>query len=107
MELATFNSFDGGAVVRDLRRNPRLWLSAQMDRFGAADRLTSLRDIPQGHWNADTLLLLADPAFKRSLEALARGWRPTELNWLPARSSAILLGVPGSTPLLVLRAWWD
>ena len=51
MKIATFNSFDGKEVVKDLEDNQDLWTGAIMKR----NDLIPLRDIHDNYWNVDTL----------------------------------------------------
>lgn len=65
-----FNALDGERVYASLLRNRHLWLAAVLDRQGLANYakpgdllmsgLIKLRDLPDNHWNADTLFVLTE-----------------------------------------------
>lgn len=107
IEMASFNSLDGYSVAGDLRRHRSWWIAVLVERFEAGDRLVTLRDLPRGYWNADTLLVLTDSCFRADVELMAQRWSPTEIEWLGNRRASRLLGVPEGLGLHVLRAWWD
>lgn len=74
MELASFNNFDGKQVVEDLKANRNLWKGAIWGRFDYFD-LLPLRDIAEGYWNTDTLMILTTKDKVKPLYTLAK------LNW--------------------------
>ena len=52
MKAASFNSFDGEAIVKSLLAHRELWTAAVMTRFRD---IIYLRDMPDNLWNVDTL----------------------------------------------------
>lgn len=105
MELASFNSFDGKAVVKSLKENQDLWAGAVMGRFGYAE-LIQLRDIDSGYWSIDTLMILSSGKDDDKLELLAKSWSADEVDWLSEEEAADKLG-SWPTKKRVLRVWWD
>jgi hypothetical protein len=63
-----FNAMNGERIVASLLRHRDLWLAALLDRPGLPNYteppsllmagLIKLRDLPDNHWNADTLFIL-------------------------------------------------
>jgi hypothetical protein len=102
MRHASFNELDGNRVVRDLERRPELWAAALMSR----DDLVSLRDLPDGEWNVDTLYVLSSGEDDAALEQLARAWNADEVSWLGEEDAARLLG-ESPPEHRVLVVWWD
>lgn len=105
MELASFNSFDGKAVVADLKKHQELWHGAVMGRF-VYSQLIALRDISGGDWNVDTLMILSSGKNDGELELLAKSWEADEVDWLSDEEADRLLGSSPSWSK-VLRVWWD
>src|SRR5437879_3829495 len=66
---SSFNEFDGERVLASLMRHRSLWLAVLMDRPGPTD-LIKLRDLPDNHWNVDTLFVLT--ATQKQARELAR-----------------------------------
>lgn len=114
-----FNALDGERVVASLLKHRDLWLAALLDRPGVPDYaeprllltagLIKLRDLPYGHWNADTLFVLTRT--REHARQLARiideeDWGgevrvvedPKEIDWS--------LGV-GRQEYGLLSVWWD
>lgn len=113
VERSSCNNFDGSFVVASLRANPHLWRGAIFGRFESVTPFTlhlkpgetyrpsclygaTLRDIGNGEYNADTLLLTAPTGAEAALEALARTWHADEIDWQDTPHA-------GKT----LRVWWD
>lgn len=105
MELASFNSFDGEAVVKDLQKHEDWWRGAIFGRFDRYAGLIPLRDIQTGEYNADTLYMTAVENHKEELELLAKTWSADEVDWLQKEKAESMLG--GGEKLSVLRVWWD
>lgn len=94
MREASFNGFDGQAVVDSLQANPDLWEGVVMDRAdyyyrdGGDKRhqepvdLIKLRDIGAGHWNVDTVYILPVEGKEQEIENLARTWGADEIDWM-------------------------
>lgn len=112
MKKASFNSFDGERVVKDLEEHQDLWVGAVMDRpsycFHKTDEpnsekidLIKLRDISDGYWNIDTLYIVPQVGQEDQLEMLAKTWDADEVDWMDNPD----LGT--SRPPRVLRVWWD
>lgn len=106
MREASFNSFDGDHVTASLKDNPTLWRAAVMTRL---DDLIYLRDIPDGHWNIDTLYILPAPGKEDQLRKLANDWGADEVDWIGAKEGSKLLGssVPRNSERVILQVWWD
>lgn len=107
IEQASFNSFDGSAVVASLKAHPGLWRGAIMKR----DDLIPLRDIPNGYWNVDTLYILPVLGKESELEELASEWNADEISWLGGEQACGALGSYSpegrANPRAVLSIWWD
>lgn len=103
MELASFNAFDGENIVRLLKENSNLWEAVFFGRHYMS--LIQLRDIPDGHWNADTLWILPEKGKEKELTELASGFLADNVEWLSNEKSSHLLG-SGTAPQ-VLEIWWD
>lgn len=111
MKEATFNSYDGEKVVKDLKEHEDLWEGVVMDRSGYVKpnqpdysdviNLIKLRDISQGYWNIDTLYIIPNPGKEDKLEMLAKTWEADEVSWMENPD----LGT--SNPPQVLKVWWD
>lgn len=125
MEIASFNNFDGPAVVKDLLDNRSLWQACLMDResFHYADQkfsmnidLIKLRDmgdenvkrLGQQSWNVDTLYILAYPEkkYQNKLMKLASKWNVDTIDWIEEDKSRTLLG-GSAIGTRILRVWWD
>ena len=102
MRSASFNEFDGVGVVSDLERHAHLWDAALMNR----DDLVTLRDLPYGEWNVDTLYVLSSGQDDLALERLAAQWKADEVRWMSEDEAAQHLGEsPPQRRILVV--WWD
>jgi hypothetical protein len=88
---ATFNHLNGPKVVEDLEKHRDLWQAALIDRPSGVD--IKLRDLPENHWNVDTLFILSSGKDDDKLELLAKSWRPDEVNWIEGKR--------------ILSVWWD
>ena len=100
IRLSSFNEFDGVKVVGDLVAHQDLWEAAIMLQDTRAG--VTMRDMPLGYHNVDTLLILVPKGKEKSMAALTKGWEVDTLRWVknPAR---FLGGGEGS----VLSLWWD
>lgn len=106
MRLASFNEYDGECVVRDLISHRELWKGAYMTR----DDFIQLRDLPDGHYNVDTLYITVVEGREEELELLAKSWRADEVDWIGGQESQEMLGYGNRSKLReceILRIWWD
>lgn len=113
-----YNLYDPFVVVGDLLRHRDLWRSVLMCRGFPTDAhrpgmpylhgdLIPLRDLPQGHWNVDTVYLLHDDTRTDDLTRLAGGWRADEVDAVAGDEAGCLLGCFGAAGVAILRVWWD
>jgi hypothetical protein len=101
---SSFNNFDAYRVVRDLLSNRNLWDGAILDRRGD---LIKLRDLPEGHWNVDTLFLLAKAENVSDLQSLAQDWNVDAMEVLSGKKTDDKLGGGRDDSDRVLTFWWD
>jgi hypothetical protein len=109
IKKASFNSFNGEKVVKDLIDNKKLWEGVVMDRegFGHID-LIKLRDIADGYWNISTMFILFEKENKDALMKLVKNWEADEIDILTQRESQNFMGYRKSEDTkLLLRVWWD
>jgi len=103
-EMASFNGFDGEHVTQVLRDNPDLWEGMVFGRFQYSPLIT-LRDISDGHINADTMYIIAKEGKEKELEILAlKQFGADEVDyddWASKQLGQFLVRKK------VLRAWWD
>jgi hypothetical protein len=116
---ARFNQFDPFRVVADLLKCRDLWEGVVMCRgYPWSDRedgkylhlhgdLISLRDMPDGYWNVDTVYLKHRPEHTTALTKLAETWSADEINNYADDEACSLLGAYGPGSSSVLRVWWD
>lgn len=83
LRLGSFNNMDGDLVADSLVENYDLWDSCMFGRFGYSD-LIELRDLPEGHLNADTLIILTDKARWEKLEKIIGTWHADEIGYTGA-----------------------
>jgi hypothetical protein len=106
MKQASFNSFTGEQVVKDLLDHKDLWKGAVMD----SRDLIKLRDIDR-YWSVDTLYITPKPGKEIELEELAKTWQADEVDYLGAEESCKKLGFWSSdsrnNEKQILRVWWD
>ncbi len=98
MELSSFNQFDGGGVAWSLRENYGLW-----KRFIFIDCYNShvsLRDMQEGTWNADTLLIIVKEKFAENMMAVAKLWKANSVDCLEH-------GVALRKGEWMIKVWWD
>jgi hypothetical protein len=101
---SSFNLFDGDRVVRDLLERRDEWSAVLMDR----DDLIKLRDLPDGHWNVDTLYVLArDPYSAHALSELAEIWHADTVDVYGAERTDDELGGSPDDDCRVVAFWWD
>ena len=120
IKRATFNSFDGEMVVRDLLNHRDLWEACLMTRditaainhhlpptiaYDSID-LIPLRDMGEGHWNVDTLYIIINNEKEREMKDLAKGWEADDSFLLPKKMVETRLGC-SSFNKKVLCVWWD
>ncbi len=105
IELASFNSFNGEQVASDLRANRDLWTAVLIDResYNAGIDQIKLRDLPNGYWNVDTLMVAVPHTQVEAFRAMAQNWGPDEfdeVSWEPGC---------GLDPrcFTLFRLWWD
>lgn len=104
LELTQFNSFYGLDVAEGLRSHRELWRAAILLQPPPA-YLLPLRDLEDGFWNADTLMVLSSQKDDERLEFLARTWDPDEVEWITGPKADELLGWGGSKAR-ILSVWW-
>lgn len=73
LEANSFNALNGKKVAAELRSNRGLWDGMLYTR---SDTGITLRDLPDGSYNADTIYLLTDIIRWRKLKTLAEKWNP-------------------------------
>lgn len=107
MREASFNGFDGDTVVNSLVENRALWRGCIFDR----PNLIKLRDIPDGHWNADTLWILPAAGCENALRHLADEWGADEVDWVGGEEACSALGswtqAGRDNERAILCVWWD
>jgi hypothetical protein len=108
----------GKTVANDLRKHSDLWDSFVFGRFDRG-QLVELRDLPEGHLNADTLFIMTTVDRKEALRALILSWKPdeffaTETEWSGSDLSAHTRQVADTMGLsempkgvVVFQVWWD
>ena len=113
-----YNAMDGERVVESLFRHRGLWQAAMLDRLGFCDytrprdlrpsAFIKLRDLPQNHWNADTLYLLTkDVPTARGLARVI-----AEEDWAGEvqvydDSDEIGRALGGNDEKGIVSVWWD
>ena len=121
MKRASFNSFDGERVVRDLLNHRDLWKSCFMTRdieasirhhlppvaVHESSDLIPLRDIDEGYWNVDTLYVLVNKSKEKDMKILAlEAWQADDVGVLNKEDASRRLGrYPASGR--VICVWWD
>ncbi len=117
---AGFNAFEPMPVLRDLLEHRQLWDGVVMERGYLDPRdnlhfltrlrsdLIKLRDISGGHWNVDTLFILAPEANIAPLQKLGENWHADEIGVISGEHTDGLLGIGrGGHPQRILTVWWD
>lgn len=122
-----WNRFDGRRIASELRQNRQLWRAVIIARepnvlnglpgteLCNRVNLVTLRDLPVGRTNLDSLFLLAEPGRQDALECLARSWSCDELVWVTQGEALRAMGVnwmaypdyPQDEPRFLLELWWD
>ncbi len=109
IRLSSHNALDGEMVADDLENNRDLWRAAYLTREYCP--LIQLRDLPAGHWNADTIFLLPAPGQEKGLRKMAEKWRGDTVAWLGGEEAGELLGTNEDKIVenkqCILRIWWD
>jgi hypothetical protein len=103
MRLATADDLDGDRIADELQAHADLWHGALIGR----NDLIGLRDLRDGYWNADTLVVLSSGLDDDALEALARQWRADTVHWIEGDEAARLIGDYGTPTPRILMVWWD
>jgi hypothetical protein len=114
-----FNDLDGERVVASLLKHRALWTAALLDRPGVADYsqprllltagLIKLRDLPENHWNADTLFVLTptpEDAERLGQVIEAEEWGGEVSIHRDLEESDRALGL-GRQKYGLLSVWWD
>ena len=98
MELSSFNQFEGEEIAKSLKENYGLW-----KRFIFIDcynSQVSLRDMGEGEWNADTLLIIVKEKFAENMMAVAKAWEANSVECLKH-------GVALRKGEWLIKVWWD
>ena len=98
MEFGSFNQFDGEKVAKSLKENYGLW-----KRFIFIDCYNlnvCLRDMQNGEWNADTLLIIVKEKFAEDMMAIAKSWKANSVDCLKH-------GVALERGEWMIKVWWD
>ena len=85
IEDGSFNQMDGKVVTKALRADRGLWeavLFARTDDLGI-----TLRDMPGGSYNADTIYILTDQARQEDLQKIVYPWRPPSITILTSTNT--------------------
>jgi len=80
IEENSFNSMDGKKIAFDLRRDRFLWEAVMFHRPG--DGGTTLRDMADGSYNADTVTILTDMVREKTLYETLKQWEPDSITML-------------------------
>lgn len=120
MKRATFNSFNGEYVVKDLIKNREIWDGCLMIRdVGCEFRhhippkvecpnsdLIPLRDMPENYWNVDTMYILVKKKNLKEFIKMTRKWGVDDRQILNEEDTEKRLG---SSPVKddVVMLWWD
>jgi hypothetical protein len=131
IERHSFNMMDGKKIAAQLRADRHLWDGVL---FLRTDYGITLRDLPNGSYNADTVVLLTDEKRRAALYEIVKGWEPHsitvltalvsfqadryadeyaiyELKSIPAVGEDLLSRFLGShkkdEERAVIRLWWD
>ena len=127
LELGSFNNLSGSQVANALRSNPRLWRSVYFTSAGielnesgewifnkSRNDLISLRDLPQGVLQLDTLLILPQPEAQSAIESIAMDWKPDLLKWIGFNEAGRVMGgkrsimeYASNPSQVLLYLWWD
>lgn len=100
-----FNSFNGKRIAEWLRENRRMWRSVLLPLD-----FISLRDMADGHWQADTLYIYPEDGYGFTLEEILKEqFRADETQWIGGESAMDMLGTSEieDTSYVILSAWWD
>jgi hypothetical protein len=127
LERERFNNFSGNQVSNALTDNSELWRSVYFTSIGiqqnesgswvfgtSRNDLISLRDLPNGFMQLDTLLILSSPGAQSELEAIASKWNADICVWVGAEESGRVMGGKRSVReysenpnQVILYLWWD
>lgn len=113
MKQASFNNFDGEAVVAGLLKCRADWHGCL---FGCSryptlpPKLYALRDmVDYPDWYHGDCVAILCPTEKAQaiLSRAERKWHADEADILPPRRAALYLGSPPKPDTALLRIWWD
>jgi len=122
IELASFNSFNGQKVVKDLLNHIDWWEACLMDRltgrirfrkggpsFSPVDNidLIKLRDIPINSNNVDRIWIIPNKEKEDNLQALAETWKADLVQWIEPKDAGLLMGGFLKERTRLLTCWWD
>jgi hypothetical protein len=118
IKLSRFNQFNGKLVAADLITFQHLWKATIMTRssynhphakdYSDCTNLITLRDLPDGENNVDTLFLLPAKGKADELRRLVKMWNPDRIEWIGGERAADTLGsYPQKGKKVILSAWWD
>jgi hypothetical protein len=108
----------GKTVASDLRKHSGLWDSFVFGRFDWG-QLIELRDLPEGHLNADTLFIMTTVERYEDLRAVILTWKPHSFSATETKCSATCLSahtrhvadMMGLSEMpegvVVCQVWWD
>jgi hypothetical protein len=113
VRIGSFNALDGKRVARDLETNEALWDGFVFGRFHHGE-LIELRDLPEGHLNADTLYISTTREQLPELLRLAERWAG-EVSWHTNEESGFESreafdrdwGGGFGDDQAVVQVWWD
>ena len=104
IKRASFNNFDGEAVVASLLKHTDLWEAVIMTRLDFHE-LIVLRDMTTNSNNVCELYILTDDEHAQTLKDLAQTWNADEVDFEEHPDNR--LGSYGSKVGKILRVWWD
>ncbi len=97
---ASFNNFDGNQIADNLEARPDLWKAALV--YQSSGPGITLRDLPDGDYNIDMLVIYPKPGKDHDLEVLSQDWKPDETSW---EGRDFFHG--SNSDYRALKLWWD
>ncbi|MBM3181932.1 MAG: hypothetical protein FJZ86_16510 [Chloroflexi bacterium] len=100
-----FNFFNGRRIAEWLKENHRMWRAVLLPLD-----FTSLRDMDDGHWHADTLYIYPEDGWQFKLEEIMKEqFGADETRWVSGAQAADMLGTTEveDKSYVILEAWWD